>query len=128
MNIQNAPAKRIEKFAGQHAHVTCQTNQIDATRLQSLNNFAIVIFATSPAPLDDNSFNSARFCFRQTGGVQLIANDDRNLCVWDSAAAHRIRQRDHIRAATGNKDSEAMVRHKKCSTISRTPPKIPYAK
>ena len=49
MNIQNSPAKILEKFVRQDAHVTCKTNQVNFLSFQLGHDFAVMFCPRAPA-------------------------------------------------------------------------------
>src|SRR5213080_1937202 len=107
MNVENTAAVCVDESARENAHVTRETNQIDLTSPQSLHDFLIVLFACAPATLNYERFNPAPFCFFQTGGVCLIADDNRNLRIRNSTSINRIGQRHHVRTPTGDKNAKS---------------------
>ena len=83
MNVENTAAVCVDESARENAHVTRETNQIDLTSPQSLHDFLIVLFACAPATLNNERLNPALFCFGETGSIRLIADDNRDLGIWN---------------------------------------------
>src|SRR5438270_4612987 len=106
MNVQNATGICVDECARENAHVTCETNQIDTAFAQSLRDFAIVFFACTPATLNNERFNPALFCFGETGGIRLIADDNRDLGIWNPTLLDGVGQRRSVRPATGDKKAQ----------------------
>src|SRR5437588_12244103 len=94
MNVQNATGICVDECARENAHVPCETNQIDTAFAQSLRDFAIVFFACTPATLNNERFNPALFCFGETGGIRLIADNKRELGICNTTILVRSGQRN----------------------------------
>jgi hypothetical protein len=70
VDVDDALRKRVHEKRRQDAHVTGETNQIDAFLAQDRNNLAIVFFTFTPATFDDECFETALL-----GGEGPFASD-----------------------------------------------------
>src|SRR5918996_968665 len=98
VDVEDALRKRVDEKRRQHAHVTCETNQIDAFFAQDGNDLAIVFLTFTSAAFDDKCSEPALFGGAQAFRVGLIADYDHDLCVWDRAVLNRIGERNHVRS------------------------------
>ena len=96
MNVQDAVSISVKKFPRKHAHVSSEADQVDFTREQRRDKFAVMFFTAAAAPLNDERFDSSLRSFREASGARLIADHNRNLSIRDTASAHRIGECDHV--------------------------------
>src|ERR1700676_2174638 len=100
MNIYDSMAISSDEIRRQQTHVTGQTNEVDFVLLQRRHNLAIVFLTSTVPPLDYNCLQSSLHGALDTSGIWPVADHDSNRGVGRAAFANRIRQRDHVRAAT----------------------------
>ena len=100
-------------------NVAGQTNQVDASRFERRNNFAVMLLARSALTFDDERFNSSLSSFQKSGGGRLVANHDRDFSVRNRFIAHGVGQRDHIRTTSGDQNGKAgaHVNRRKSDTV-----------
>ena len=62
----------------------------------------VMLRARTPTAFDDARFNSALSGLRQSSGIWLITDDDRDFRIGNPAVPHGISKRHHVRAAPGD--------------------------
>ena len=108
MNVEDAATIRVDEFRRQDAHIPRETNQIDLSRRQRRYYFTIVFCARSSPTFDHQRFNSTFSGSFKTDRGRLITDHDRHFGVGNCLVLHSIRQRNHVRTATRDQDSDAL--------------------
>src|ERR671939_1120003 len=68
----------------------------------------LMLDARAPAPLDCDCLQPALSCTRKSRSIRMVADDNGNLCARNATLRNSVRQRQHIRAATGNENTNAI--------------------
>ena len=110
MDIQDALRKRLEDRLADEPHVAGKADQIDLSSRKCGDYLAVVFLAPSRATFNDERFNSTFSCALQTSSVAPIADHDCDFSIGNRAQTYSIRQRNHVRTATGDQNSDALCR------------------
>ena len=109
MDVQDAPAKNFDEGGREHAHETGEADEFDVVCLQGGDDLAFV-FGARCAPrrrrraFDGEGCDAAFGGARESLRVRMIAEDESDACCGNAPALNRVGQRQHVRAAPGNKD------------------------
>ena len=112
MNVENAPAISFYKIAGEKAHVTGETDQINLTSLHEGDDLTLMLFTHPPAPLDCDRHDPALSGARKSSRPPLITHHNCDLRVRNTTLINGVGERQHVRAAPGNQDAYPTNRHK----------------
>jgi hypothetical protein len=73
--------------------------------LQGCDGFAVVLKARASTALDGECREPALCRQSETASVAFIRDDDGDFRTGDAAFGNSVRQRQHVRAATGNQNA-----------------------
>jgi hypothetical protein len=105
--VEHAAAELFEEARREQTHVAREADQLDAARAQGLGDLALVLLARAPAPLDDRRLYPALARSFEPRRTRLVADDDDDLRARHAPPGHGVGQRDHVRPATRDEDSDS---------------------
>src|SRR5215210_1333298 len=107
MNIKYASAKSLYELYREQSHITGQADQINSARAKGSDCFLVMQSARAPAALNEERLKALLCGAQETLCVSLVADDDRDLSFGKPPFADGTGERQHIRAAPGDQDSDA---------------------
>src|SRR5438128_9672616 len=99
MNVENLLRKGRNKIRGKKPHVAGEADEVHFCFVKRGDDEAIVGFAFEAFRRNNTGGESARSCAFDSGGGFAIAEDERNLRIWDAAGSDGVGERFEVRAA-----------------------------
>jgi hypothetical protein len=109
MDVQYAPAKNFDELRREQAHETGETDEFDAARLQRRDDLAFVFGARASRAFDGERLDAARGGALQALSIGVVAQDERDRRSGHAPALDGLRERNHVRPATGNEDGKFQI-------------------
>src|SRR5947209_5085106 len=100
MNVEYRQTKAFDETGREKAHVTCKADQINFVFPQGSDYLSLMLLARAPLSFNRKCNKPSLRRTQKSGSVRVVAYDNCDFCAGDTTLSNRIRQRQHVRAAT----------------------------